>query len=155
MSGSRTRTIVYYDHGLGGEQLGFRSGRAGHGKIDRDGNLLTDPRVEIGCNAYHALLGHEVALRLNQLPLDGGPVGSGNEAWIRPGAAEQAAHLFYEADRKTYGGRWEFVVARQDIPEPVEYRIRIDNRAYQSALSQLQFLATTASRHGWAISLMI
>jgi hypothetical protein len=147
--------IVYYDHARGREQKGFRSGEAGHGTIDASGSLCSEPRVVIGPNAYHALVGHEVVVQLNELPLDGGPVGSRQEAWVRPSASEAAAQIFYEADRKTYGGSWEFVVGRQDIPEAVEYRIRIDNRAYQSSLSQLQFLATTASRHGWAISLTI
>jgi hypothetical protein len=147
--------IVYYDHQLGGLQPGFRSGEAGHGRIDSDGDLRSESRVTIGANAYHALQGHEVLSRLNELPLDGGPVGSGLEAWIRPSASEDAAQIFYEADRKTYGARYEFVVGHQDIPVAIEYRIRIDNRAYQGTLSQLQFLATTASRHGWAISLTL
>jgi len=73
----------------------------------------------------------------------------------RPGAAEDAAAIFYDADRRTYGGRFEFVVHRQEVPEPLEYRIVIDNRDYQRTLSRLQFLAMTAGRHGWAIHLRL
>lgn len=147
--------VVYYDHSLGGEQRGFGSGDAGHGKLGDRGELKRDTEVVIAPNAYHALLGHGVLDQLNELPLDGGPVGSGNEAWIRPSAAEDAAKIFYEADRKTYGNTWEFVAGHQDVPERIEYRIRIDNRSYQSTLSQLQFLAVTASRHGWAVALRL
>lgn len=147
--------VVYYDHERGGDQPGFARGEAGHGKLVETGGLASEMRVPIPANAYHALLGHGVVEELNRLPLDGGPVGSGHEAWIRPAAAEQAAHILYEADRKTYGGSWEFVAGRQDVPERIEYRIAIHNRQYQSTLSKLQFLAVTASRHGWAVALLM
>jgi len=107
---------VYYDHERGGDQPGFARGEAGHGKLVETGGLASEMRVPIPANAYHALLGHGVVEELNRLALDGGPVGSGHEAWIRPAAAEQAAHILYEADRKTYGGSWEFVAKQLGRP---------------------------------------
>ena len=136
------------------EQPGFSRGGAGFVKLV-DGAFEPESRVTIGPNAYHALHGHGVVDALNGLPLEGGPLGHGGEAWIRPLATEEAAAILYEADRRTYGGTWEFITHRQQVPEPVEYRIVIDNRDYQRTLSRLQFLAVTASRNGWAIHLRL
>ena len=46
--------VVYYDHEQGGDQPGFGSGEAGHGKLAAAGELLSEMRVEIPANAYHA-----------------------------------------------------------------------------------------------------
>lgn len=147
--------VVHFDHERAdAEQPGFGRGEAGFVKLVL-GELEPERRFGIGPNAYHALHGHGVVDALNQLPLEGGPLGGGGEAWIRPGAAEDAARIFYDADRRTYGRRWEFRVHRQEVPEPREYRIVIDNRDYQRTLSRLQFLAVTASRNGWAIHLRL
>lgn len=147
--------VVHFDHARADEeQPGFGRGEAGFVKLV-EGAFEPERRVEIGPNAYHALHGHGVVGALDRLPLEGGPLGQGGEAWIRPGAAEDAAAIFYDADRRTYGGRFEFVVHRQEVPEPLEYRIVIDNRDYQRTLSRLQFLAMTAGRHGWAIHLRL
>ena len=77
-----------------------------------------------------------------------GRAGSGRDLLLAPGAAETAAHIFYEADRKTYGASYDFLALAQEIPEAIHYRIASDNREYQQTLSQLQFLSTTAARHG-------
>ena len=71
--------------------------------------------------------------------------------------APALAEIFYEADRRTYGPRWvgvEFVAARCSEP-PTEYRIAIDNREYQRTLSRLQYLASTAARHGNGVRIRI
>ena len=93
------------------------------------------------------MIGHGVVDALNALPIEG-RVGDGEDALIPPAVLEDACSLFYEADRKTYGAIYEFVVATRLESELVEYRVRVDNREYQAALSRLTFLTSTASREG-------
>ena len=63
--------------------------------------------------------------------------------------------VFYEADRKTYGGAWEFVVGSDAGPDAAEYRWQIENREYQVTLVRLVDLATRASRYGHAVWLQL
>jgi hypothetical protein len=127
----------------------LRSGAAGCAWLDPDGAFELDTRVRISPNSTHALLGHGVVAELNALPLEG-TLGEGLEALIPPAHLDTARSLFFEADRKTYGARYEFVVETQEIPERIEYRVKIDNREYQSTLSHLTFLMSVASREGLA-----
>lgn len=153
MSGART---VYYDHRLGAsEQPVFPCGEAGPVALDDAGNWTSEAQVAISPNSHCALIHHGVADQLNALPRTGGPVGSGRDALLSPGAAEDVARIFYEADRKTYGATYDFVARVQDIPELIHYRIAIDNREYQRTLSQLQFLATTAARSGFGLRILL
>ena len=71
---------------------------------------------------------------------------------LRPSALDAAAHIFYEADRMTYGHVWELVIGMR---AGVEYRLVIDNREYQRTLSRLQFLVTRASRQGLGVRLRL
>ena len=89
--------------------------------------------------------------QLGQLDFAIGPLTPGRNAVLSPAAIDEAAYILYEADRKTYGTTWEFAIGRGQGPDPsqpVEYRIRIDNREYQRTLARLQFLVTTAGRLG-------
>ena len=132
----------------------FLTGAAGCLWLGPDGSLETDARVQLSANATHAMIGHGVVDALNSLPIEG-RVGDGEDALIPPSVLEDACSLFYEADRKTYGAIYEFVVATTLGSEPVEYRIRIDNREYQATLSRLTFLTSTASRDGVAVWIRI
>ena len=150
-----TRT-VYFDHGRApAEQRVFPCGEAGPVHLGADGEWSTETVVAIGPNSHCALLNHGVAAEIESHPAVEGSVGSGLDALVPPAAAEDLARIFYEADRKTYGARYDFVAFEQEIPEPVVYRIAIDNREYQKTLSQLQFLATTAARHGHGVRIRI
>ena len=40
-------------------------------------------------------------------------------------------------------------------PEPVEYRVRIDNREYQVTLARLRYLVSMASREGHAAWILL
>lgn len=111
--------------------------------------------MRISGNAYHALDGHGVVFALNELPILYGPLGGGRDAILRPAVLDEAAHIFYEADRKTYGRTYEFVVGMATRPSPREYRIVVENREYQRTLSQLQHLVTSASRAGHAVRLKL
>ena len=132
----------------------FRTGEAGCVWVGGDGSLESDTRVQLSANTTHALLGHGVVSALNELAVEGA-LGEGGEALIPPAVLEPACALFYEADRKTYGATYEFVVARVNEPEPVEYRVRIDNREYQAGLSRLTYLTSLASREGHAVWIRI
>jgi hypothetical protein len=147
---------IYYDHAADErEQNGFRSGEAGLVMAHPEGGLESDRQVWIPPNSLHALEQHGVVAQLNQLPLQIGPIAPGRDAVLEPRALDDAARIFYEADRKTYGNVWEFIVGVRQEPEPLEYRIVIDNRGYQRSLSQLQFLVTSASRRGFAVRLRL
>jgi len=150
MSHARSRpTAIYYDHSASdSEQVGFRSGDAGFVMPDAAWGFVTNSVVAIGPNALHALEQHGVVDALNALEFQTGSIAPGRDAVLRPAALDAAAHILYEADRKTYGRTWEFVIGRRD---GWEYRIVIDNRGYQRTLSQLQFLVTSASRQGFAV----
>jgi hypothetical protein len=92
---------------------------------------------------------------LNELPLKG-RLGSGLQVLISPQQLEPARQLFYRADERTYGETHEFVLGTgSNRCDPVEYRIRIDNREYQHTLSGLQYLLRIASREGMAVWMSI
>lgn len=147
--------IVYYEHGADGEQPGFRSGEASHVVPLRSGDVELRLLVEIAPNSLHALVEHGVADQLARLPLSVGPLAPGRDAVLRPTALSDSVRILYEADRRTYGRTWEFVVGRAEGAEPVEYRITIDNREYQRTLSRLQYLVTMASRSGYGVRLRL
>jgi hypothetical protein len=132
----------------------LRAGEAGLLSLAGDGGFETDVRVRLSPNSVHALLGHGVVDLLNRLPLEG-TIGAGPPAVVPPAALEAVRDIFYEADRKTYGGTWEFPVGAEGGPDPVEYRLRISNREYQVTLVRLVDLATRASRYGHAIWLQL
>jgi hypothetical protein len=104
--------------------------------------------VRIGPNSHGALLGHGVIEALNQLPDVEGPIARDVDAVIHPAALAAASRMLYEADRRTYGATYEFVVDRDD---GAEYRVAVDNREYQRTLSRLQYLVSMASRLGHAV----
>jgi hypothetical protein len=139
----------------------YRTGEAGYVWLGPSGDLHTDTRVALSANATHALLGHGVVDALNALPLDG-RLGQGLEVMVPPASLEDARSLFYEADRKTYGARYEFMVASSEHDDRsaspgcvVEYRIRIDNREYQRTLTRLTYLMTMGSREGRGVWLRL
>lgn len=142
---------VVYLNGDAGEPAVklLRTGAAGCAWFAADGTFELDTRVEISANSTHAMLGHGVIEQLSALPLEG-TLGAGYEVLIPPSHLEEVRSLFFEADRKTYGAKYEFSVGTDAEPEPVEYRLRIDNREYQSTLSHLTFLMSVASREGLA-----
>ncbi len=116
---------------------------------------VSESEVRIGPNSHCALVHHGVADELTALPDARGRAGSGQDLLVAPGSGEAVAHIFYEADRKTYGARYDFLALAQEVPEAVHYRIAIDNREYQQTLSQLQFLSTTAAHHGRGLRIRI
>lgn len=147
---------IYYDHARAAEeQPGFPRGDAGPVIIESDGSWVSESEVRIGPNSHCALVHHGVADELTALPDARGRAGSGQDLLVAPGSAEAVAHIFYEADRKTYGARYDFLALAQEVPEAVHYRIAIDNREYQQTLSQLQFLSTTAAHHGRGLRIRI
>ena len=155
---------VYFDHELSAEdQPNFPCGEAGTVGLDARtewrgewGDECGAPtEVWISPNSHCALVCHGVAEALTALPATQGQVGSGRDALVLPGTAEDVARIFYAADRKTYGARYDFLVAEVEVPERVDYRIAIDNREYQRTLSRLQFLATTAAHYGRGLRLKL
>jgi hypothetical protein len=98
------------------------------------------------------MLGHGVVDELNRLPLMG-ELGNGLDTVIPQAELRAAAGILYEADRNTYGGTWEFEVGFDTSGSL--YRIRIDNREYQSGLLRLTDLLNAASRIGYAVWLRI
>jgi hypothetical protein len=144
--------IVFYDHSRPeSDQLGFRSGEAGLVVPHPDGGLDSEADVAIAPNSLHALEQHGVVRELSRLEFAIGPLAPGRDAVLTPAALDEAAHILYEADRKTYGRTWEFTIGRAEVPQPAEYRIVINNREYQRTLARLQFLVTTAGRHGLGV----
>ena len=130
----------------------FRTGAGGHVWLDGDGEFQTDTRVQISANSTHALLGHGVVADLNRLSLMG-ELGGGLEVVVPQEALSAAARVLYQADRKTYGGTWEFVAGVDAGGQ--ECRVRIDNREYQRGLLLLTDLLNSASRVGHAVWLRI
>ena len=128
----------------------FRTGSAGFLRMTADGDFETETRLEISGNSTHALIGHGVVDALNDLGLEG-TIGGGIPAVIRPTLVEAARSILYEADRKTYGGSWEFVVHREEGDSPVEYRVAVANREYQVSLVRLVDVLNQASRIGEAV----
>jgi hypothetical protein len=132
----------------------YRTGEAGNAWLGESGRLETDTRVRLNANSAHALLGHGVVDALNELPLEG-RLGTGQPVVVPPAVLDDARRVFIEADRQTYGARYEFVAGTSEQPEPIEFRIRIDNREYQSTLARLTHLASQASREGRAVWLRL
>ena len=132
----------------------FRTGAAGHFWLSEDRTPEQETRVALSANSTHALLGHGVVDGLNRLSLEG-RLGEGREVVIPPATLEAARRIFIEADRTTYGASYEFVAGERCEPDPVEYRVRIDNREYQRTLARLVYLCTMASRNGRAVWLRI
>ena len=108
-----------------------------------------ETRLRISANSVHALIGHGVVAELNALGLEG-VLGRGAPVLIRPALVTTARRILYAADRLSYGGQWEFVVAREAGPEPVEYRVAVANREYQKTLVRLVDVLNRASRFGEA-----
>lgn len=130
----------------------FRTGAAGHVWLNAAGEFETDRRVRISANSTHALLGHGVVEAFNRLSLMG-ELGTGIDVVVPQAALGDAARLLYEADRKTYGGVWEFEVGFDAAGRGC--RVRIDNREYQRGLLLLTDLLNSASRVGHAVWLRI
>ena len=151
---SREREPYYFDHDRQAlnPRPPYSSGEAGFVWLNNDDIVESDRRFEISPNSLHALHGHGVVDRLNDLDLVAGPIGAGREAAIAPGSAEEAMFIFYDADRMTYGAVHDLPVASV---EGIEYRLVVDNREYQRTLSKLQFLSATASRQGQGIRLRL
>ncbi len=148
--------VVYYDHTRAADdQRHFPRGEAGPVVVTATGEWITETEVWIGPNTHCALVNHGVTDMLNAVPGIEGRVGSGRDALVPPGSAEETARVFYEADRKTYGAHYDFLALAQEVPTLVHYRVAIDNREYQRTLSQLQFLCTTSARYGHGVRLRI
>lgn len=130
----------------------FRRGAGGRVWLSERGELETDERVLLSANTVHALEGHGVLDELNRLPLELGKLGEGRAVLVPQAALDEAADILTEADRKTYGATYEFVVARDASGE---YRVRIENREYQRALARLRDLIVAAGRQGYAVWLRI
>jgi len=130
----------------------FRTGAGGHVWLSAGGDFETDTRVRLSANSTHALLGHGVVEDLNRLSLMG-ELGSGLDVVVPQEALSEAARLLYRADRKTYGGTWEFEVGVDAAGR--ECRVRVDNREYQRGLLLLTDLLNSASRVGHAVWLRI
>jgi hypothetical protein len=126
----------------------FRTGVGGRVWMSARGELETDERVRLSANTVHALEGHGVLDELNRLPLELGRLGEGRQVLVPQAVLDDAADILTDADRKTYGASYEFVVARA---RGVEYRIRIENREYQRALARMRDLIVQAGRQGFAV----
>ncbi|MCH2169661.1 hypothetical protein MK489_02665 [Myxococcota bacterium] len=147
-------TVVYFDHAAapGHNPAPFTSGEAGFVWLNASREFESDTQFEIPPNTLHALHGHGVVEELNQLDLSLGPIGGGRESVLSPASMEKATHLFYEADRMTYGAIHDLRVGRRG---DFEYRIVVDNRGYQRVLSKLQFLCGRAARMGRGVRLKL
>lgn len=130
----------------------FRTGAGGRVWLSELGELETDERVLLSANTVHALEGHGVLAELNRLPLEMGKLGDGRDVLVPQASLDEAADILTEADRKTYGATWEFVIARDAA---AEYRVRIENREYQRTLARLRDLIVAAGRQGYAVWLRI
>ncbi len=146
---SAMRTVYLDPEAEGPPPPPFRTGDAGHVWVGGDGGIESDLRVHLSANSTHALIGHGVVEELNRLPLDG-CLGEGLQVLLPPAVLDAARAVFSRADRRTYGGSWEFVAGVSEEPEAVEYRVRVHNREYQATLARLTYLMSTASREGRA-----
>jgi len=126
----------------------FRTADAGWLRIAEDGEVLVEPRLHLSANSTHALLGHGVVGQLRDLDPELGGLGSGRKVLFPPASLDLASEILYEADRRTYGAIWEFVVAEHLEPERVRFVVSVDNREYQRSLARLQDLLRAASREG-------
>jgi hypothetical protein len=134
--------------------LPFRTGAVGLARLDAEGAFELEERVRVSANTLHALEGHGVLDRLNGLGLEG-TLGEGLPVLCRPAWVEAARSILYAADRTTYGGRFEFVVARATGEPPVEYRVAVVNREYQVGLVRIIDVFHRASRFGEAVWLSL
>jgi hypothetical protein len=154
MQGAGVPRVIWFDHARVREpQPGFRAGEAGRVVLRPDGEIVQDVRVTLTPNSVHALLGHGVVDRLNGLPVDLSPIGSGKDALLTPACLEPAARILIEADRDTYGALHVFDVSGDE--GDVVYRIEIDNREYQRSLARLRDLVTLGHREGFAVRIRI
>lgn len=152
---SRHPKVVHLDaHAFDDPPPPFRTGSAGLVHLDADGGLELEERVHVSANTLHALEGHGVLDRLAELELEG-TLGSGAPVLVRPTRIEAARTILYEADRTTYGGMHDFVVAREPGDPPVEYRVAVANREYQVGLVRLVDVFNRASRFGQAVWLAL
>jgi hypothetical protein len=149
--------VVYFDHASrdAPPEPPFLTGEAGMVWVESTGEVETDTRVRISPNSLHALHGLGVIDALGALGTLIGPLGTGRDAVLAPNVVEPALRIFYEADRATYGVRHDLLVRAASAPDESEFRIVIDNREYQRTLSQLQFMTSTAARHGYGIRLRV
>ncbi len=122
--------------------------------LDGDRALVDNAPTVLAANSVHALLGHGVIDELNGLALEG-TLGAELEVVVPPPLLDEVRAILYRADRKTYGARFEFAIGRREGPNPVEYRLRIENREYQRTLARLVDVATRASRAGHAMWMRI
>ena len=155
-------TIVYYDPTLPlSLQPGFRSGEAGIVDLMLDDEAQARlARVEIPPNACHALECLGAVSRLNQLPLEIGPIAPGREALLFPSALERAIGIFYALENELWNGsrdyrELELCVGRREGEAPVEYRLRFDRREFERSLLRLVDLFHSAWRAGRAIRLLL
>ena len=154
MQGSGVPRVVWFDHARVHEpQRGFRTGEAGRVVLRPDGEIVHDVRITLTPNSVHALIGHGVVDRLNRLPVDLSPIGSGKDALLTPGCLEPAARILIEADGDTYGALHVFDVHVGE--DGVVYRIQIDNREYQRSLARLRDLVGLGHREGFAVRIRI
>lgn len=146
--------IYYFDHQESARNPSppFHCGEAGFVWFNEENEAVSDHRVTISANSFHALHGHGVVDLLNRLDLVTGPIGSGRDAVLGPGSVDEASGVFYDADKMTYGAVHDLFVARR---RKIEYRLLVDNREYQRTLSKLQFLSTTAARQGHGLRLRL
>jgi hypothetical protein len=148
---------VYYEADASPEsrakaQALYSEGEAGFVWVCDEGYVETDTQVSIPANSLHALHGHGVVEALNDLPQSLGPAGGQRDAVIEPSGVHEALRILYAADRMTYGGTHDLLVALQ---ASTEYRIVIDNREYQRTLSRLQFLFSRAMRIGCGVRIRV
>jgi hypothetical protein len=147
---------VYYDHAQPvAEQPGFRIGAAGVFKPVEGGGFETLERVVLSPNSCHALVEHGITDVLAALPLEVGPLEPGRQALFAPSSLDDVARVLYEADRTTYGRTHDFAIGEVHSPAWIQYRLIVDNREFQRTLARLQFLVTSAGRHGEAVWLQI
>ena len=132
----------------------FRAGTAGLVHFDASGELELEERVRITANTVHALDGHGVLGRLAELDVEG-TLGTGAPVLFRPQLVEPARTILYQADRTTYGGEHEFVVARERGDPPIEFRVAVANREDQVGLVRLIDVFNRASRFGQAVWLAL
>ncbi len=143
--------VVYLEaDGFADPPAPFRTGTAGLVHFDAAGAIELEERTRISANTRHALEGHGVLDRLRELDLEG-TLGGAAPVLFRPSHLEDARAILYQADRTTYGGAYEFVVAT-DLGDPsIEYRVAVVNREYQVGLVRLIDVFNRASRFGQAV----
>lgn len=149
-----TRRVQYYDSSKP-VTAPYRTGEAGLVWLSDEDIFETDTQVCLSPNTYHSLFEHGVIEQLAVLPLEMGPLDHDSEAVLTPSALTGALPILYEADRQTYGVRHDLLIAQAWGSPPTDYRIVVDNREYQRSLSQLQFLASRASRMGHGLRIKL